>query len=63
MQWQIIAPALALIFVLGIAGAWLTRELWIPARTPEGPTIAVLPYADPDYWKAVDAVLKKGRAA
>jgi hypothetical protein len=39
---------LALIFVLGIAGAWLTRELWMPARTPEGPTIAVLPYADPD---------------
>ena len=46
MQWQIIVPALALILVLGIAGAWVTRDLWMPARAPEGPTIAVLPFTN-----------------
>jgi adenylate cyclase len=46
MRWQIIVPALALILVLGTAGAWLTRDLWMPARAPEGPTIAVLPFAN-----------------
>jgi TolB-like protein len=56
MHWQITVPALALILVLGAVGAWLTRDLWGPAPEgaaehpvlgmPEGPAIAVLPFAN-----------------
>ena len=46
MHWQIIVPALAIILGLGTAGAWLTRDLWMPARAPEGPAIAILPFAN-----------------
>ena len=48
-------PVLALILVLGVAGAWLTRDLWMPTvpegaaenpviGVPKGPAIAVLPF-------------------
>ena len=47
-------PALVLILVLGAAGAWLYRDLWVPAPegaaedpvigVPKGPAIAVLPF-------------------
>jgi hypothetical protein len=37
---------LALILALGAFGTWLTRELWMPARAPEGPAIAVLPFVN-----------------
>ena len=56
MRWQITVPALALILMLGAAGAWLTRDLWVPAPEgaaehpvlgmPEGPAIAVLPFVN-----------------
>ena len=55
-HWQIIVPTLALILVLGAAGAWLTRDLWMPALqraaeksllgVPQGPAIAVLPFTN-----------------
>jgi TolB-like protein/tetratricopeptide (TPR) repeat protein len=54
LHWQIAAPALALILVLGAVGAWLTRDLWGPGPerpaeervlgVPQGPAIAVLPF-------------------
>jgi TolB-like protein len=50
---QIIVPALALTLVLGAAGAWFTRELWMPAPegavvsgVSNGPAIAVLPFVN-----------------
>src|SRR5262245_21413513 len=46
MHWQIIVPAFALILVLGTAGSWFPRDLWMPARAPEGPAIAILPFAN-----------------
>ena len=56
MRWQTTVPVLALILVLGAVGAWLTRDLWGPAPEgaaehpvigmPEGPAIAVLPFAN-----------------
>ena len=56
MRWQITVPVLALILMLGAVGAWLTRDLWGPAPEgaaehpvlgmPEGPAIAVLPFAN-----------------
>ena len=46
MRWQTTVPVLAVILMLGAVGAWLTRDLWMPARSPEGPTIAVLPFAN-----------------
>ena len=46
IPWQIILPALALILALGAFGTWLTRDLWMPARAPEGPAIAVLPFVN-----------------
>ena len=56
MRWQTTVPVLALILMLGAVGAWLTRDLWGPAPEgaaehpvlgmPEGPTIAVLPFAN-----------------
>ena len=46
LPWQIILPALALILALGAFGTWLTRERWMPARAPEGPAIAVLPFVN-----------------
>ena len=51
MRWQTTVPVLALILMLGAVGAWLTRDLWMPApegaaRRPEGPAIAVLPFAN-----------------
>jgi TolB-like protein len=56
MHWPIILPALALILALGALGTWLTRDLWMPAPqgaaeeplldVPEGPAIAVLPFAN-----------------
>ena len=46
LPWQIILPALALILALGAFGTWLTRDLWMPARAPEGPAIAVLPFVN-----------------
>ena len=55
MRWQIAVPALALILVLGAAGAWLARDLWAPptqgaaedsGSVPKGPAIAVLPFAN-----------------
>ena len=55
-RWQTIVPVLALMLALGAAGAWLTRDLWGPAPEgaaehpalgmPEGPAIAVLPFAN-----------------
>src|SRR5207342_317934 len=50
-------PALALVLLLvGVAGAWLYRDLWMPAPEgaaehpvlgmPEGPAIAVLPFVN-----------------
>ena len=54
LRWQIAAPALALILVLGAVGAWLTRDFWGPEPerpaeervfgVPQGPAIAVLPF-------------------
>jgi TolB-like protein len=54
LHWQIAAPALVLILVLGAVGAWLTRDLWGPGPeppaeervlgVPRGPAIAVLPF-------------------
>jgi len=54
LRWQVTAPALTLILVLGAVGAWLYRDLWLPApkgaaehpvvNLPNGPTIAVLPF-------------------
>ena len=55
MRWQIIVPALVLIPMLGVASAWLTRDLWMPTvpegaaenpviGVPKGPAIAVLPF-------------------
>ena len=57
MQWQIAVPALALILLLlGVGGAWLYRDLWMPAPegaaehtvlgAPDGPAIAVLPFVN-----------------
>ena len=56
MRWQTTVPVLALILMLGAVGAWLTRDLWGPAPEgaaehpvvgmPEGPAIAVLPFAN-----------------
>ena len=46
LPWQIILPALALILALGAFGTWLTRDRWMPARAPEGPAIAVLPFVN-----------------
>ena len=58
MRWQTTVPVLALILMLGAVGAWLTRDLWGPAPEgaaehpvlgmPEGPAIAVLPFAQPE---------------
>jgi TolB-like protein len=55
VRWQIIVPALVLIPMLGVASAWLTRDLWMPTvperavenpliGVPKGPAIAVLPF-------------------
>ena len=55
LRWQIIVPALVLILMLGVASAWLTRDLWMPTvpegaaenpviGVPKGPAIAVLPF-------------------
>ena len=56
MHWQTTVPVLALILMLGAVGAWLTRDLWMPAPEgaaehpvlgmPEGPAIAVLPFVN-----------------
>ena len=56
MQWQIAVPALALILLLGLAGAWPYRDLWMPAPegatehtvlgARDGPAIAVLPFVN-----------------
>ena len=56
MRWQTTVPVLALILMMGAVGAWLTRDLWGPAPKgaaehpvlgmPEGPAIAVLPFAN-----------------
>ena len=56
MRWRTTVPVLALILMLGAVGAWLTRDLWGPAPEraaehpvvgmPEGPAIAVLPFAN-----------------
>ena len=56
LRWQMAVAALALILVLGAAGAWLTHDLWLPApetaaedpalAVPPGPAIAVLPFVN-----------------
>jgi len=56
MRWQTTVPVLALILVLGAVGAWLTRDLWVPALdeavvhellgVPKSPAIAVLPFVN-----------------
>jgi TolB-like protein len=55
MRWQTTVPVVALILLLGAVGAWLTRDLWMPAPQgaaerpvgmPEGPAIAVLPFVN-----------------
>jgi len=55
-RWQTIVPVLALMLALGAAGAWLTRDHWVPAQeaaTEEPavamanvPGIAVLPFTN-----------------
>ena len=55
-RWQTIVPVLALMLALGAAGAWLTRDHWVPAQevateepavaVPNVPGIAVLPFAN-----------------
>ena len=62
MRWQTTVPVLALILMLGAGGAWLTRDLWMPA--PQGavehPAIAVLPFVnlsgDPAGDRLADAL-------
>ena len=55
VRWQTIVPALVLIPMLGVASAWLTRDLWMPTvpegaaenpviGVPKGPAVAVLPF-------------------
>ncbi len=54
LRWWAAASALVFILALGAVGAWLTRDLWIPAlkgvaenqvrAVPKGPAIAVLPF-------------------
>jgi TolB-like protein len=55
MRWQTTVPVLALILMVGAAGAWLTRDLWGPALNeavehefgvPKSPAIAVLPFVN-----------------
>jgi TolB-like protein len=57
VRWQTIVPALVLISMLGVASAWLTRDLWMPTvpegaaenpviGAPRGPAIAVLPFSN-----------------
>ena len=57
VRWQIIVPALVLIPMLGVASAWLTRDLWMPTvpggeaeepaiAVPNVPAIAVLPFTN-----------------
>jgi len=56
IRWQISVSVLALILVLGAVGAWLYRDLWVPAPDGaaehplldafNGPSIAVLPFAN-----------------
>src|SRR5207342_2234473 len=56
VRWQIAVPALALILIFGAVGAWLYRDLWVPAPEraaehpvldlPKGPAIAVLPFVN-----------------
>ena len=54
-RWQTIVPVLVLIPMLGVASAWLTRDLWMPTvpegaaenpviGVPKGPAVAVLPF-------------------
>ena len=55
-RWRIAVPALALIGLAVLAGAWLTRDLWAPTPeraaadamldVPKGPAIAVLPFVN-----------------
>jgi TolB-like protein len=55
-HWQITVPLLALVLVLGVAAAWLTRDHWLPApeaardepsvAAPNVPAIAVLPFTN-----------------
>ena len=56
VRWQITMSALAMTLVLSAVGAWLTRDLWMPAPegaaedpmlgAPKGPAIAVLPFTN-----------------
>ncbi|HMK40064.1 MAG TPA: hypothetical protein VK451_00750 [Methyloceanibacter sp.] len=56
VRWQIVGPALVLISMLGVAGAWFTRDHWMPApeaarkepasAVPNVPAIAVLPFTN-----------------
>ena len=56
MRWQTMCRPWQLILLLGVGSVWLTRDLWMPAPqgaveesllgVPEGPVIAVLPFAN-----------------
>ena len=57
VRWHIIVPGLVLIPMLGVASAWLTRDLWMPTvpggeaeepanAVPNVPAIAVLPFTN-----------------